>query len=220
MEQTTLALFIHELRNQCVYTEAAFRVFNQSIEQQISAGVFFAAQATLLSASQISGLLWPLRARARKRGEDLRKALQLPEKHALNDKRLSSIWEHGDEKLEDWIGMTKGQKVVFDHVGTLASVSEIEVPDSNVYRLYDPSTTVFLYRGDGYKMQAIADAITDVYARVTTLHKAMFPEQVASEDASAAPIPVKEATPKEPAKKKATKAGTSKHKNKTRKTKK
>lgn len=179
MDNTTVALFIHELRNQCIYTEAAFRVFNQSLEQRIPAGVFFGAQGVLLSASQISALLWPIRARSRKRGEDLRAALRLPEKHALNDKRLAAIWEHGDEKFEEWVGNTKGQRVIFDHLGQLPA--DVQIPDENVYRLYDPAEMVFYYRGDGYKLQPIADAISDIYSRVGALHRQMFPEQYQGE---------------------------------------
>ena len=34
----------------------------------------------------------------------------------------------------------------------------------------------FYYRGDGYKMQAIADAISEIYSRVLTVHRQMFPD--------------------------------------------
>lgn len=178
MDRSSLAIFIHELHNQCVYTEAAFRVFNQSQKQNIPAGVFFSAQSTLLCASQIAGLLWPSRSRVQDRGKELRELLDLPEKHALNDKRLSGLWEHADEKLEDWIGTSKGEKVVFDHVGSLEELSkQVPILEGNIFRLYDPTTMTFYFRGDGYKMQPIADAISDIYTRVITVHRQMFPEQ-------------------------------------------
>lgn len=195
MDQTTLALFVHEVRNQCIYTEAAFRVFNQSLEQRIPAGAFYGAQSILLAASQISSLLWPTRARAKKRGDTLREALGLNEKHPLNDKRLITIWEHGDEKFEDWIGETKGQQIVFDHLGPIQPFLDNGISDGNVFRLYDPTTQIFYFRGDGYKMQAIADAISDIYARVTQLHMRMFPDQYkqpAQEEAIPAEKPVAE----------------------------
>lgn len=176
MDQTTLALFIHELRNQCAYTDAGFDVFNQALEKRALTPVFFAAQSVLLTASQISGILWPVRARAKKRGEMVRQILQLPEKHALNDKRLSAIWEHGDEKLEDWISATKGDQVVFDHVGPLSQMAPEAINEAGFYRLYDPEQMIYYYRGNGYKIQAIADAVADVYARVNTVHRQMFPE--------------------------------------------
>jgi hypothetical protein len=178
MDRASLAIFIHELHNQCVYTEAAFRVFNQSVQQNIPAGVFFSAQSTLLCASQISALLWPSQARVQKRGEELREILQLDEKHPLNDERLASMWEHADERLEDWVGTTKGEKVIFDHVGSIEELSkQVPIVESNIFRLYDPTTMTFYFRGDGYKMQAIADSISEIYSRAITVHRQMFPEQ-------------------------------------------
>ncbi|MCH8860903.1 MAG: hypothetical protein IID51_00130 [Proteobacteria bacterium] len=177
MDRTTLALLTHELRNQCIYTEAAFRVFNQSLEQKAVSGAFFAAQSILLSASQIGCMLWPPRARSRKRGEAFRKVLQLPEKHPLNDKRLLAIWEHSDEKFDDWVGRTKGQRIVFDHVGPLSDFADSSVTEESVYRLYDPVDMLLYFRGDGFKLQAIANAISDIYSRANSLHRQFFPDQ-------------------------------------------
>ncbi len=177
MDRTTLALLIHELRNQCIYTEAAFRVFNQSLEQKAVSGAFFAAQSILLSASQIGCMLWPPRARSRKRGEAFRNVLQLPEKHPLNDKRLLAIWEHSDEKFDDWVGRTKGQRIVFDHVGPLSDFADSSVTEESVYRLYDPASMLLYFRGDGFKLQAIANAISDIYSRANSLHRQFFPDQ-------------------------------------------
>lgn len=177
MDRTTLALLTHELRNQCIYTEAAFRVFNQSLEQKATQGAFYGAQSILLTASQIGCMLWPPRARSRKRGEALREILQLAEKHPLNDKRLLTIWEHADEKFDDWLGRTKGQQIVFDHIGPLAGFAGAPESEENLYRLYDPAEMVFYFRGDGFKLQAIANSISDIYARANALHAKFFPEQ-------------------------------------------
>ena len=186
MDRASLAIYIHELRNQCMYTEAAFRVFNQSMQQNAAAGVFFSAQGILLSASQIAALLWPTRARVQKRGQDLREILQLPEKHPLNDRRLSALWEHADEKLEDWVGRTKGEKVVFDHLGPLAELNkQVPVADGHIFRLYDPQTLTFYYRGEGFKLQGLADAISNIYSKITIVHRQMFPDHYLAGSASA-----------------------------------
>ena len=204
MDRASLAIFIHELRNQCIYTEASFRVFNQSIQQNNMAGAFFAAQSTLLCATQIASLLWPSRAAAEKRGEALREVLELPEEHPLNDKRLTALWEHGDERLEDWIGATKGEKVIFDHIGSLEELNkQVPVVEGNIFRLYDPTTMVFYLRGDGFKMQAIADSISAIYTKVVSIHRQMIPDHYAAQpqegEASAAPDDKAEA-PAEPEK--------------------
>ena len=177
MDRPTLAIFIHEIRNQCLYTEAAFSIFNQSLEQQVSSGAFLAANSVLMAASQIAATIWPTRARSKKRGEVLREVLQLPEKHALNDRRIIEIWEHSDEKLEEWVGATKGHHVIFDHIGPLDEFTKFPVAEGNIYRMYDPKTTIFYFRGDGFKLKVIADSISDIYSRTNAVHRQMLPEQ-------------------------------------------
>lgn len=191
MDRPTLAIFLHEIRNQCFYTEAAFSIFNQSLEQQAASGTFLAAHAVLMNASQISALLWPTRARAKKRGEELRELLQLPEKHPLNDRRIIELWEHSDEKLEEWIGATKGHHVIFDHIGSLDDFGEFPVAEGNIYRMYDTQNSIFYYRGDGFKLKAIADAIADIYSRANAAHRQILPEQhadLAQADAQATSV--------------------------------
>ena len=177
MDKHTLAIFIHEIRNQCLFTEAAFSVFNQSLEQRAGNGAFVAAHSVLMNASQISVILWPTRARSKKRGEVLREALQLPEKHPLNDRRISVIWEHCDEKLEEWVSATKGHHIVFDHIGPIDEFGDLQISEGNIFRMYDPKTSIFYYRGDGFKLKAIADAISDVFSRVNAVHRQMLPDQ-------------------------------------------
>ena len=177
MDRPSLAIFIHEIRNQCLYTEAAFSIFNQSLEQQVASGAFLAANSVLMAASQIAATIWPTRARSKKRGEVLREVLQLPEKHALNDRRIIEIWEHSDEKLEEWVGATKGRQVIFDHIGSLDEFGEFPIAEGNIYRMYDPKTTIFYFRGDGFKLKVIADSISDIYSRTNTVHRQMLPEQ-------------------------------------------
>ena len=208
MDNSTLAIFIHELRNQCLYTEISFNVFNSSFEQKNPTGIFFSSQSTLLAASQIACILWPTSSRSRKRGEALRGLLNLDEKHPLNNNQVKGLWDKGDEKLEKWISGTKGLNVVFDHLGPIDQIDANNFSEKNIYRLYDTKTSVYLYRGNGYNMQAIANAIADIYTRVTAVHQKMFPDhykkveeqklEAANEKASKKPA---KKTTKKPAKK-------------------
>ncbi len=177
MDNTSLALLIHELRNQCIYTEVSFRVFNQSIEDKMQAGAFYAAQSTLLTASQIGNTIWPRRSRARKRGEHLRGVLQLDDKHPLNNKKLLSVWDRSDEKFDEWVTSTKGKQIIFDHIGPIPEVDGKQIEEEALFRLYDPSSMVLYFRGVGFQMQSIANAIADIYTRVTAVHKSLLPQQ-------------------------------------------
>jgi hypothetical protein len=181
MDNNTLSIYIHELRNHCLHLQASFDIFNQSMVAKNSNGVLYGAQMILIPASQIAALLWPTRARARGRGESLRKALGLTEKHPLNDRRLSELWERADEKFEEWIASTKNSQVVFDLVGDPRSVHP-EVTDQSVYRAYDPATNFLYYRGVAYNLKGVAQALSDVGARVNALYRQLFPEHAKAED--------------------------------------
>lgn len=181
MDENTIAIYVHELRNLCVHTQASFDMFNNAVINQVPAGILFSSQMILVPVSQIAAILWPTRARSRSRGEHLRKLLQLPEKHVFSDRRISELWERGDEKTDEWIQSTKGQKVIFDFVGNPAQLGA-DVRASGIYRAYDPATKVFYYRGTGYNFQALAQALMDIAPRVNALYRHMFPEQAKAED--------------------------------------
>ncbi|WND02873.1 hypothetical protein QGN29_00665 [Temperatibacter marinus] len=188
MDNNTLSIYVHELRNQFTNLQASFDLFNQSIAAKNGQGILYTGGMILFPASQIVSILWPTRARSRGRGEALRKVFQLEEKHVLNDRRLSEINEHSDTKTEEWIAKTKGQQIVFDFVGPRAELDTIEpsengelVSDENIYRAYDPDTRVYYYRGVAYNMNAIATALADVSGRVNNVYAQMFPEQVKRE---------------------------------------
>lgn len=182
MDQNTLSIYIHELRTQCLHTEAAFNLFNQSLNNQAGPGVLFASLMILKPAAQISSILWPTRARARGRGEQLRKVLQLNEKHPLNDRRLAEIWERADEKLDEWIAQTKGNKILVDFVGDHSQLEGDPTEDENIFRAYNTNTRTFYYRGVGYSFQSLADAISDVSGRVNAIYRQLFPELAAADD--------------------------------------
>ncbi len=182
MDTNTLAIYVHELRNQCLHTEASFNLFNQAMNSQAGPGVLFASQMILMPASQLAALLWPTRARSRGRGEALRKVLQLQEKHALNDRRLAELWERTDQKTEEWVGATRGQQVVFDFVGDLKTLGDGNTSENCIYRAYSTDTRVFYYQGVGYNLQAIADAISDVAGRVNGVYRQLFPDLAKADD--------------------------------------
>ena len=185
MDTNTLAIYIHELRNQCLHIQTAYDLFNQAARNRAGSGILYGGQLVLSSASQISSILWPSRARARGRGDSLRSVLKLTEKHPLNDRRLSELWERSDEKLEEWIARTKGKQVAFDFVGDPTQLGD-GVGDDCIFRGYNPNTRIFYLRGVAYNLQALADAISDVGGRVNAVYKQLFPEQAAREAEAAA----------------------------------
>ncbi len=201
MDANTFALYIHELRNQCMYTEAALGLFNQSMEKQSSTGAFFAAQSFLTSAAHIARLLWPVRKKAQQRGATLRAALSLPDKFPLADDRLRNLWDYSDEKTDDWINTSKEQVIAFDFMGPKHALGDKQPEDKHIYRLFDPEKMHFYYRGEVFNLQEIASQVAAVAAQINKAHDQLFPKKDeeagngAANDAEAAKATEKKRTP-------------------------
>lgn len=203
MDQNTLAIHLNELRNIATHTKASFDIFNQSLENKANVGVLYSLNAILWNASQISSIIWPARARARKRGEELRNVLQIPEKYALNDRRLIEMFEREDEKLDEFISATKGKRVVFDYIGDLEVLVNEGVEEAGIYRAYDPVKKIVVVRGTSYSLDAIAKALMEVGSRIVEAHTQMFPEQRAADEAASQEAADQGKAVEKPAKKKA-----------------
>src|SRR5690606_34945660 len=150
---------------------------------------FFAAQSFLTSASQVVRLLWPNRAKAKRRGEFLRRALSLPDDFPLADDRLRNLWDLADEKTDDWIQGSKNQVIAFDFLGPLEDLGDKRPKDEHIYRLFDPKTSRFYYRGEVFNLQAIASGIAAINARVNQVHDQLFPKKAAEGNGEAGPAP-------------------------------
>ena len=205
MDNNTLAIYMNELSNQAIQTKGAFDLFNQALEAKAPMGVLFALNSVMLNASQLSAILWPPRARARTRAEKLREILQLQEKHALNDRRLTEYWDRSDEKMDEWIASTKGEKVVFDYVGSFNELDQAGIKDAGLYRAYDPERKIYFFRGVGYNIETIAKSMMDVGNRIMQVHQQMFPPQEPAADQAPASDGEGKAAPKAEKKKAAPK---------------
>ena len=183
MDINRFVIYMHEIRSQCLFTRAAFQIFNQALQEKQWNGALFAAQAALTSAAQVAALLWPPRARARRRGEILREKLGLPESHALGDRRFVELWDHADEKFDDWLKRTQGEQVLFDFVGPARALNIPGLKDEGIYRLYDTETKIFVFRGVGYNMQNLAKAIEEIGRRAEYLLNQIIPPQARQQQA-------------------------------------
>ncbi|MBB4211003.1 hypothetical protein EV659_103229 [Rhodothalassium salexigens DSM 2132] len=185
MDRTTLAIYIQELNSQCGFTRAALEVYNQSGRQEAQVGVLFAAQAAVTAASQVASILWPSRARSRRRGEVLREALGLPEKHPLGDRRFAELWDNADEKMDRWVDTHRHGQAVFDAITPLEKLTAAGVTEDDLFRALDPKTGRFYFRGQGYDLNALSRSIADVADRVARLAQQLDLEARAAQQQAA-----------------------------------
>lgn len=177
MDRNNFALYVHELRNQCIFAETAIGLFNQSVEKQSKMGAFYALQSFLTAAAQVARLLWPNRAKGKRRAETLRAALGIPANYPLNDERLLNFWEWSDEKTDSWIQGSKEQIIAFDYFGPTAELQPVPPKDEHIYRAFDPTTHLFYYRGEVFNIQHLVSRVAEIAARINEAHDQLFPKQ-------------------------------------------
>jgi hypothetical protein len=192
MDANTAAIYIHELNNQCNFVEASLKLFNQALEQRAPVAVFYAGQSFLTYTSHIARILWPVRVKAVRSAEELRGLLAVGEDHPLNDKKLLHVWDHPEERLEDWIAKTRGRYVIMDQIGPfgVAGGKPLEsLKEGDIFRQYDPATNLLYYRGDVFDLQRIASGAADIAARTRRLHQQFFPAPPKKDEPATAASP-------------------------------
>lgn len=208
MDLNILGLHIHELRNQCKYLEASVGILNQSLENEAPVGVFFALQSIMTSASHVARLIWAPRKKGKERAEGLRKMMELPDKHPLNNENILTLLEFSDEANDQWVAQSKNQYILYDYIGDIAKSEHKDVETKNIFRAFDVETKTYCYRGNGFNMEALLGAISDVSRRINHVHSRMFPDQWKGLDENGHPIPKDDVT--KPAEKPAAKKAATK----------
>lgn len=114
MDDRMIMQFNHYLEQQCMFCQFAFESLvleemkrNRSIDR-----MWFSVQNLLTAAGNISRVFWPAprnakksgkRARYIERGRKLRERLGVNDNSPLQSRRLRDIFEHYDEKMQDWL---------------------------------------------------------------------------------------------------------------------
>jgi len=179
MDSTVAGIYIHEVRNQCTYVQASLEMFNQAMEKGQPIAILYSAQNMVQHAATLARTLFPLRNKAARNAEAMRELLAIDDSHALNNKQLIHMWDHPEDRMEDWIEKSRDRFVVMDYVGPFGMVGEQEVQglqQSDVFRQVDPDNLNFIFRGEAFALQGIAHAVADIDARIKQLHEQMFPD--------------------------------------------
>ena len=179
IDSTTAGIYIHEIRNQCAYVQASLEMFNQAMEKDATIAILYSAQNMLQHSSTLARTLFPVRKAGAKNEQAMREMLGIDTGHPLNDKPLLRVCNDPEERMIEWIDNSRDRFVVMDYVGPFGVVGDQPVEgmkQSDVFRHIDPATLNFIFRGDSFALQGIANAVADIDARIKQLHDQMFPD--------------------------------------------
>jgi hypothetical protein len=131
--------------------------------------LWYAVQAFLVAAGNISTLLWPSyrkgEGRTPERGPELRAGLAVEEDSPLAPRTLRNHFEHFDERLEEWAVSPGPRKVVDSNIGPVSAISGYD--PKSLLRHFDPATFTVIFRGETYDLPPVIEAIEAIHQRAT-----------------------------------------------------
>ncbi len=173
-------VYCSEVLQQCRFALNAVAQINDGVRRPRDSSahtIIFRGLPSLLShASNVSQLLWPTQPRkkegesredyktrcatVKERGDSLRRLLCVPDDSPLKARALRNHLEHFDERLDEWKATSKRQNLVSDYIGPPGEIAGIDTSDR--MREYDPTTGIFSFRGEVFRILELADAVAEL----------------------------------------------------------
>jgi hypothetical protein len=189
MDEHMRGIYLLELKNQCESARLAGDHIRQALLAAChpppgampgpNAEVFRALHSFLTHAGNISKLLWPLDKKSKERGKELRKFFFVTDANPLQERELRKHLEHFDERLDDWDQTSETRTFADFNIGPAAAY---KIDGADHFRLYDPDTGRYTFRGVTYELRPIALMLKELDRRVT---RALAGEDPYGEDPTA-----------------------------------
>jgi hypothetical protein len=128
--------------------------------------IWYAVQALLVAAGNVSKLLWPSQPLVPSRGEEIRHSLAVPDDSALAPRTFRNHFEHFDQRLEQWAASSQRKNFADSNVGPPGMISGLEPGD--YLRNLDTTQLAVTFRGDTYLLKPILEALKELHAKAET----------------------------------------------------
>ncbi len=157
MNNQILFKFLEEIRLQCRLGRFAYENVRASLLTSDAEKTFFYVEALLGHACAVSRLLWPARAEAKARGEQLRTELKVADGSPLNLREVRARLEASDEQFENWLTALDNPGYLDFNIMPQGSLSGYK--QDAFHRSLDPDTYKLVFRGEVLELRAIADEL-------------------------------------------------------------
>jgi hypothetical protein len=129
---------------------------------------WYAVQAFLVAAGNISKLLWPSDTpRLPERGPDLRASLEVDDDSPLKSRTLRTPFEHVDARLEQWAVLSKHHSLIDANIAPAGMLTVSGAEPGDYFRNFDLTEFAVTFWGKSYCLPPIADAIERLWHKVT-----------------------------------------------------
>lgn len=172
MERFLERIYLVQVLEDCRMCLASVSAFNAALNDPRNDEPFTHAMSFIHKAAAVSRIFWPPKsfskessARAKSRGENLKKALQINDTHPIKSRDLRDHLEHFDERLDDWAEHSKNRCIIVRMIGKRSHIAGNSINDSDIIHLFDPDTHRYYFRGQEFNLQELVDGIVDIHNR-------------------------------------------------------
>ena len=151
--------FIQDLAEQCMFVRMAKIDLKKCLTSNNSGldRPYYFLQTLVIALGNISKILWP-RKRYERRGVELRTFLEIKDDSALKSRDLRNLFEHFDEKADDWFGAEDRQRFSDRNVGSMEGA--IIPSEQDRLRTFDPEAWTLTCLGKKFEL---GPAIQEAY---------------------------------------------------------
>ncbi|RWU07920.1 hypothetical protein EGC76_11840 [Pseudidiomarina gelatinasegens] len=213
MDDFLKGVYVSEVKKQCEFGLAAVSYLNHALhqihndalqrdEQQFyHSEVFRQTHSLLTHASNVSRMFWPPLPKQKKnetdehyesrllnidkvvRGRALKSEYGLDDSNPLKNRSLRDHLEHYDERLDHWRNNSVNRNILSDTIGPPNAV--VGLAESDMMRWFDPTRSMFRFRGEEYDLQAIASSIDQLLVISRRLQQELWDRRVNRSEHSA-----------------------------------
>lgn len=148
----------------------AFRRYNENKQSESATILIQTIQEAIGHAGALSKFFWPPNRKGdmgrlhKKRGEKLRRILEVKEDSPLSDRKIRNVWEHFDERLDEFVlKFDSGFFLPDCHKG---SHTAADGPIAKIFKLIDTETDCLVLLNEKYFFLPIIDEVQAIYERI------------------------------------------------------
>lgn len=176
MEPMLLRLFQRQVADQCYATRLALNTADKALRVMLDIEApggltepvltFWSAVGFAVSAAaNVSKALWGPRDKPRVAAarQPLRESLGVSDDSPLRDVSMRNHFEHLDERLDRWWKNSPTHNFVDAGIGPVSGI--VGVPDSEMFRTYDPATGNLVFWGELFNLVELGRQIDQLRLR-------------------------------------------------------
>jgi hypothetical protein len=186
LDKFIVFIFVDEIIDQSVFSLIHWNYLTDIIKEKLlkkvecdNRQIFCHIQSFLVAVANISKLLWNKKGASGYRRKELRKILRVPENSPIKDKKFRNMFEHYDERIDDWASSSKRKNYSDMNIsveGFSAISSGIDTVDyrRNLEVSQDGKKLILTFQGEYYDLTMTKDAVFELLERARKIRPTLF----------------------------------------------